>query len=83
MYTDVMKQVMFTNNEQESIPLPVCNIPAVTHYIDRWVLIGCRVEPNKTNFCSQWLLSEGVSPPSVASFPILSISTIPPNWFAY
>lgn len=47
--TNVAKQVTYTNSEQETNPLPVFNIPAVTHYIDRWVLIG-RVESNKASF---------------------------------
>lgn len=47
--TNVTKQVTYTNTEQETNSLPVCNIPAVTHYIDRWVLIG-RVESNEASF---------------------------------
>jgi hypothetical protein len=47
--TNLVKQITYTNCEEETNPLPVCNIPAVTHYIDRWVLIG-RVESNKASF---------------------------------
>ena len=47
--TNVAKQGTYTNTEQETNLLPVCNIPAVTRFIDRWVLIG-RVESNKASF---------------------------------
>jgi len=48
--SDVVKQVTYTNTEQETNPLPVWNIAAVTHSIDRWVLIGGRVESNRASF---------------------------------
>jgi len=48
--SDVVKQVTYTNTEQETNPLPVCNIAAVTHSIDRWVLIGDRVESKRASF---------------------------------
>ena len=49
IWYNVVKQVTYTNGEQETNHLPVCNIPAVTHYIDRWVLIF-RAESNKASF---------------------------------
>jgi hypothetical protein len=73
---------MYTNTEQETNPLPVCNIPAVTHYIDRWVLIG-RVEPNKASFLANGYFLR-VSPHPTPTHPLIpSIFTIPPNYFSY
>ena len=68
--TEVVKQVTYTNTEQETNPLPVCNIPAVSHYIDRCVLIGGRVESNKVSFVANGYFLRVSPPPSVASYSI-------------
>lgn len=68
------KHATYANTEQETNLLPVCNIPAVTRFIDRWVLIG-RVESNKASFLANGYFLRVSSPPTVASFLILSIFT--------